>query len=214
MHRRGRICQTLRDRYFNPLTVAQRDIWIGQVLDPASDFLTASCLEYFGTIDVSLLEQALRQTVGENDGLHLNFVSTKDGPRQYFRPVADFDIPIFDSAARRIREVRRWLGCTTDRAKAFDLANGALLRYAIIKTAPDRFFLYGAIHHLIIDWFGASLFLRRIGEVYSALVKREEPPSPDAPSFSQAPGGRRSLSSLGPACARPGLLVRAARGSA
>jgi len=79
-----------------PLTTAQRDIWIGQILDAASDFLTACCVEFFGAIDTVLLEQALRQSVRETDAQHLNFVSTEDGPRQYFRLIADFDIPVLD----------------------------------------------------------------------------------------------------------------------
>ena len=167
-----------------PLTIAQRDIWIAQVLDPASDFLIAcSCLEYFGAIEIKLLEQALRLTVDENDGQHLNFVRTKDGPRQYFCPVGNFDIPFFDFSGDDDprRAAMAWM--LADRAKAFDLASGPLIRYALIKTAPDRYFLYGANHHLIMDWFGASLFFRRVGEVYDALVERKDPPPPDSVSF-------------------------------
>jgi hypothetical protein len=51
-------------------------------------------------------------------------------------------------------------------------------RYALIETARDRFFLYGANHHLITDWFGSSLLFRRFVEIYSALVERKEPPPP------------------------------------
>ncbi|HWX30080.1 MAG TPA: amino acid adenylation domain-containing protein [Steroidobacteraceae bacterium] len=166
-----------------PLTTAQRDIWIGQILDPASDFLTACCVEFFGAIDTVLLEQALRQSVRETDGQHLNFVSTEDGPRQYFRPIADFDIPVLDFTGKQDPRCAAMAWMRNDRSKALDIANGPLFRYAIIETARDRFFLYGAIHHLIIDWFGASLLLRRIGEVYGALIKREDAPAPGRASL-------------------------------
>ena len=141
------------------------------------------CIEYFGTIDVTLLEQALRQTIGENDGHHLNFVSTRDGPRQYFRSVEDFDIPILDFGGEKDPRGAAMAWMRADRAKAFDLLNGPLFRYAIIRTAPDRFFGYGANHHLINDLFGSSLFARRIGEVYSALVNRKDAPPPNSVSL-------------------------------
>jgi nonribosomal peptide synthetase DhbF len=167
-----------------PLTIGQRDIWMAQALDPCSNyFIVCSCLEFLGPIDLKLLEQALRQTVEENDGQHLNFVGTEDGPRQYLRSTIEFDIPIIDfSRAQNPRcAAMDWM--SADRAKAFDLANGPLFRYAIIQTAVDRSFLYGACHHLINDWFGRSILLRRVGEVYSALVVRRNPPPQDLMSF-------------------------------
>ncbi len=167
-----------------PLTIAQRDIWIGQILDPASDFLTAClCVEYFGTVDVILLEQALRQTIGENDAQHLRFVKTRDGPRQYFRIVDDFEIPLLDfSDAEDPRDAAMdWM--RRDRAQAFDFTNGPLFRYALLKLAPDRFFHYGVNHHLITDLVGSSLFVRRLGEIYGALVARQDPPPPDSLSM-------------------------------
>ncbi len=170
------LSKTDRPKHY-PLTIGQRDIWVAQILDPSSDFFTA-CLgiEFFGTIDVALLEQALRRTISENDGLHLIFESSEDGPRQCFRPVATFHIPILDFSGENNPQATAVAWMCSDRAKLFDLANGPLFRCAIIKTAPDRFFLYGANHHLINDLYGSSLFLRRLAEVYGALVERRDPP--------------------------------------
>jgi nonribosomal peptide synthetase DhbF len=167
-----------------PLTIAQRDIWIAQLLDPVSDFLTAClCLEYFGAVDITFLEQALRQTVNENDGQHLNFVGTNDGPRQYFRSVTNFDIPLLDFTNEKDPRDAAMAWMLSDRTKAFDLSNGLLIRYAIIKIAPERLFLYGVNHHLITDWFSSSLFVRRVSQLYDALVERKEAPRPDSVSF-------------------------------
>ena len=159
----------------HPLTIAQRDIWIAHVLDPASDYAIACAFEFLGTIDVNLLERALRQTVAENDGQHLYFASTEHGPRQYFRPISDFDIPILDFSSEEdpFGSAMAWM--RADRAKGFDLANGPLFRYALIRTARDGFFAYAANHHLINDWFGSSLLFRRTSEVYAALLEHRDP---------------------------------------
>ena len=159
-----------------PLTIAQRDIWVAQVLDPTSDFLTACSFDFFGTVDIDLLEQALRQAVGENDSQRLNFVSTEDGARQYFRPITDFKVLILDFSCEDDPSASAIAWMRTDRAKAFDVANDLLFRYALIKTAADRLILYGANHHLTNDWFGSSLLFRRIVEIYSAFVERKDPP--------------------------------------
>ena len=167
-----------------PLTTGQRDIWIAQVLDPTNDsMLVGVGIECFGQIDAGLLESALRQTVSENDSQHLNFLNTEIGPRQYFRAVADFDFPIIDFTNEKDPRSAAMAWMQADRAKPFDIENGPLFRYALIKIAVDRFFLYCIYHHLIIDWFGSMRLFRRIGEIYSALVQRRDPPPSTSLSF-------------------------------
>lgn len=167
-----------------PLTIGQRAIWVEQVLDPTSSSFTAcACLEYFGEIDLKLLELALRRAVSESDSQHLNFISTGEGPRQYFRSVSDFDIPLLDFGGTEAPQNAALAWMRADGAKAFDVSSGPLFRYALIRTASDHFFLYGANHHLINDWFGLSLFCRRIGEIYCVLVNGKDPPHAPILSF-------------------------------
>jgi hypothetical protein len=126
-------------------------------------------VERLGAIDLDLLEKAVRLAIGDADSHCLNFVDTKDGPRQFLRPLPNFNIPHLDFSQEQSPQAAALTWMHTDVAKGFDLSCGPLFRYALplIKVAEDRFFLYCLNHHLIIDMFGASLLVRRCGEVYS-----------------------------------------------
>jgi hypothetical protein len=133
-------------------------------------------VECLGAIDLDLLERAVRHAISEADSHFLNFVDTKDGSRQYLRPLPNFSIPHLDFSRGQSPHAAALAWMRADRAKGFDLARGPLFRNALIKVAEDHFFLYGLYHHLIIDLFGGSLLTRRCGEVYSALAAHQTPP--------------------------------------
>ena len=133
-------------------------------------------VECLGAIDLDLLEKAVRHAISEADSHCLNFVDTKDGARQFLRPLPNFNIPHLDFSREQSPQAAALAWMRADMAKGFDLTCGPLFRYALIKVAEDRFFLYGLYHHLIIDMFGGSLLVRRFGEVYNALAAHQTPP--------------------------------------
>jgi hypothetical protein len=162
---------------FYPLTVVQHDMWTGQILDPDRDFYNVGVgVECFGVIDPDLLEKAVRHVIGDADSHCLNFVDTKYGTRQFLRPLPIFNIPRLDFSREPSPQAAALAWMRADMAKGFDLTRGPLFRYALIKVAEDRFFLYFLNHHLIIDLFSGSLLMRRLGEVYSALAAHQTPP--------------------------------------
>ena len=59
-----------------------------------------------------------------------------------------------------------------DSANPVDLLRGPVLRFALFKAAPARFFWYQRYHHVLIDGFGLALFKRRAADIYAALVNK------------------------------------------
>ncbi|KUI04643.1 hypothetical protein AU189_19860 [Mycolicibacterium acapulense] len=53
---------------------------------------------------------------------------------------------------------------------------GPLFRFALFKTRPDEFYLFGCCHHIVIDGFGIALVGQRIASLYSAAVSGEAAP--------------------------------------
>ena len=95
-----------------PLSAAQREVWIGQILDPARSFYNISgYVEIFRPVDPAIFRQALEQAVGEVDGLHVNFIETEDGPRQFFRAPGALQFHSSTSALLKIHRRRRFGGC-------------------------------------------------------------------------------------------------------
>ncbi|MFE2073598.1 amino acid adenylation domain-containing protein, partial [Streptomyces misionensis] len=165
-----------------PLTGAQAGVWFAQAVEPDSPiFRAAEYLEIHGPVDPALFERALRRMTAEADALHITFVDTEDGPRQRIGAEPDWRLRIVDvsgeSDPRRAAE--EWM--RADLRRRIDLTGTELFTYALFRVAPDRWFWYHAYHHILLDGVGAALLVRRVADLYTALVAGTEPePGPFA----------------------------------
>ncbi|HEY1011955.1 MAG TPA: condensation domain-containing protein, partial [Herpetosiphonaceae bacterium] len=153
-----------------PLTAAQRGIWLGQQLDPASPiYNTGECLELAGPLDDAAFEGALRQAVAEAEALRVRFLPGADGPEQ---APADDDWPLhrldFGGLPAPRAAAEDWMRSVL--AQPADLERGPLFVQALIRLAPDRHLWYQQIHHAVTDGFGCSLIQRRVASLYGAAV--------------------------------------------
>ncbi|MER7789175.1 amino acid adenylation domain-containing protein [Streptomyces sp. NPDC097640] len=156
-------------------------MWFAQRVDPDSPiFRAAEYLEIHGPVDPGIFERALRQVVTEADALHLRFLDTEDGPRQVVGPEPRWQLRIVDVSAEPDprRAAEEWMG--RDLRRKIDLTGSSLFTYALFRVAADRWFWYHAYHHILLDGVGASLFVRRVAHVYSALAAGA---APDATPF-------------------------------
>src|SRR5205823_63430 len=69
-----------------------------------------------------------------------------------------------DSEATAIEWMNSHLTQTTD------LGRSPLWASILFQVAPDKFFWYLRCHHVISDGYGGGLFVRRVAELYSAIV--------------------------------------------
>jgi Condensation domain len=155
-----------------PLSRAQLGIWFAQMLDPNSTvYNVGEYLEILGLIDPRLFEIALRRVVAESDALHLCFIETDEGPRQYIGAGADWLMPIIDVSAEVDPQAAAEAWMRDDMARIVDLTRGPLFGCALFQVAEERFFWYARYHHLCNDGFGFSLVAQRLAAQYSALVE-------------------------------------------
>ncbi|AVH55188.1 MULTISPECIES: non-ribosomal peptide synthetase [Streptomyces] len=159
-----------------PLTAAQSGMWYAQALDPLSPAQnTAEWLEIDGPLDPELFAAALRRVTTEADALRVRVESGPDGPRQHVSATVELPLTVVDLRGRDGAERKAETWMRADLAKPCDLAAGPLFRHALFRVGARRWLWYQRIHHLVIDGFGYSLLVRRTAEVYTALVRGEEP---------------------------------------
>jgi amino acid adenylation domain-containing protein len=154
-----------------PLSVAQLEVWRAQQLAPDSALYNiGGYLEIFGVIEHAPFQSAVREALSETDSHQLRFVDTPEGPRQVFGRFTNVTVPFIDASRGVDPEgaAQGWMRAAME--KPFDLSAGPLFRYALIKVADDRFFWFCSMHHLIIDFFGTALFLRRVADLYSSRI--------------------------------------------
>ncbi len=153
-----------------PLSMAQMDIWLAQMSDPASVcYNLGKYVEIFDHLDVGRFSAALRHAVRACESLRMVVVETAGGPACYAAERDDFAIPVIDcsAAADPVAAAVAWM--RRDMDAPFNLARGPLFRFALLPVAPGRLFWYQVAHHLAMDGYGSSLFERRVAELYREL---------------------------------------------
>ncbi|MBF9000419.1 non-ribosomal peptide synthetase [Vibrio nitrifigilis] len=162
-----------------PLTAAQQGIWFAQQLNNEADAKVFKVIEYIeinGPIEAPLLVKAIQHVHSETDALQMNFTVATGGdvwqtyhPRSCLVDVVDVsDKPSPQNAAQA------WLDHESHRT--FDVHNGPLCAFAVIKLANDRYWYFSCAHHLVMDGFGARLFCSRVADVYTALAQQQAVP--------------------------------------
>ena len=57
-----------------------------------------------------------------------------------------------------------------------DLGQGPLFTQALFKAGNDHYYWYQGIHHMVMDGYGYALIVKRVAEVYSALLEGRDLP--------------------------------------
>lgn len=168
-----------------PLVAAQPGIWMADKLShyPAN-WSVAHFTEIKGTLDATLLTQAIIAGMSEADTLKLCYEEQDGVPWQWIDEQHRFCCPqIIDlrqqadpeSSARRLMD--------EDRQQDLRLSHHQpLYHHCLMQLDDQRWFWYQRYHHLLVDGFSFTAITRRIAEIYSALCQGLlPPPSPFTP---------------------------------
>ncbi|WP_046215884.1 amino acid adenylation domain-containing protein [Paenibacillus wulumuqiensis] len=169
-----------------PLSAAQSGIWFAQQLDPANPiFNTGEYIEIQGSLHPSLFEQALRQMITEADTLRMRFSEDREGIWQMPGPVPEQIMHWIDMQAKNDPHQAAMDWMTADMQRPVNLTEGPLFTQALLQLAPERFYWYQRIHHLVIDGYGFSLLAGRTAQLYTSLVAGNVPAASSFGSLQQ-----------------------------
>ena len=159
-----------------PLSAAQMGIWAAQMIDPLDPgYNIGEYLEILGPIDSRLFEEALHRVVLAADSLHLRFVETSDGPRQYIDPGRQWKMSFVDVSQEADPRGAAEQLMNEEMSRAPDLARGPLFGHTLFRVSGDRYYWCARYHHLCNDGVGTALIARRVASCYSALAEGREP---------------------------------------
>ncbi|WP_078282307.1 non-ribosomal peptide synthetase [Mycobacteroides franklinii] len=161
-----------------PLSRGQLDIWLSQesgLVD--AEWQLGLLVRIEGKVERVLLEQAVRQAINEAEPARAAFLEVNGQIVQRaidhselvlaFHDVRDSEDPV-EHARQIASSIQRTLMPLTDQ----------LLKFALIRTADDQYYMFGLCHHINLDGLGMAIVSRRIASIYSALVAGD--PIPDA----------------------------------
>ncbi|MGW1003606.1 condensation domain-containing protein [Streptomyces sp. NPDC002520] len=163
------------------MSFAQRRLWFLHGLDPTGRaHSTDRWFRVTGALDVGALQQAVDALVARHEALRTVFPDTAHGPVQCVRSTGQITVRTLDrtgapdeAAARR---------CADDFLRQpFDIAEGPLLRIAVVPLAPGDQLLVLSVHLLAADGWSQNVLLEELGALYRAALpgaSGQDPPAP------------------------------------
>jgi amino acid adenylation domain-containing protein len=168
-----------------PLTEVQMEIWLSaqQSEEASCAFNESSTLHLDGGLDEQALRDSIQEIVNRHEALRTTFSPT--GDRQYFAAKLAVEIPLidlssFDPSHRelRVQELKR-----QESRAPFDLVNGPVIRFTLLRLAKDRHAVLFTAHHIVFDGWSTNVMLDELGKIYSAKVAHAVPDLPKPLSF-------------------------------
>lgn len=153
-----------------PASTAQRRLWYVCQIDPhgTSNMMTIALVAR-GAFDPARWARAVSTVVARHEVLR-TLVRDVDGsgPVQTIAPPAPVAVPLVDVSA-----VRNPWACAhriagLDAARRFDLDEGPLHRWRLVRVSADEHVVYGNIHHLVCDGGSIGVLIRELTSAYAA----------------------------------------------
>ncbi|MFN7945818.1 MAG: amino acid adenylation domain-containing protein [Blastocatellia bacterium] len=160
-----------------PLSFAQQRLWFLDQLEPNSPFYNnPSAFRLKGTLDTAALEHSLNEVIRRHEALRTTFKLEGSEPVQDIAPELTLTIPHHDlrHLDETEREAEAMRLAQEEAMQPFDLAQGPLLRAALIRLAEDDYVLLLTMHHIISDGWSVGVFIREIVTLYTAALSGAE----------------------------------------
>ncbi|MFI9382048.1 MupA/Atu3671 family FMN-dependent luciferase-like monooxygenase [Kutzneria sp. NPDC052558] len=171
----------LHDTKSGVATAGQRRVWLASELTPPRTYNELQAVELTGELDVEVLRKALALASSRHEGLRTVFRLVGDDVHQVVLADANAPTPLplvdrtaddpdkaITDALRRASEVD------------YDLAQGPLTHWELLRLAPRRHLLVAGMHHIVGDAHSMGLLWRDLSAAYRALHNG------DAPVFAEA----------------------------
>ncbi|MEM7355277.1 MAG: amino acid adenylation domain-containing protein, partial [Acidobacteriota bacterium] len=160
------------DRQSHPLSFSQQRLWFLDQLEPGlSAYNIPTLLHLSGELEVPVLAQTLTEILRRHEVLRARFTNQDGRPHQTIAPLRPPTLPIVDLTAldKETREAtaRRW--ARREIGRPFDLAQGPLLRLALLRLEAERHLALLVVHHIVSDGWSMGVLVRDLGEIYRAL---------------------------------------------
>ncbi|RMM79781.1 Pyoverdine sidechain peptide synthetase II, D-Asp-L-Thr component, partial [Pseudomonas syringae pv. maculicola] len=151
-----------------PLSPMQQGMLFHSLFDSgAGNYINQMRVNISG-LDVPRFHNAWQSAVNNHEVLRSCFVSQSEQSLQVVQ--SQVTLPFVELDARG--KPQNWLDdwAQADRQQGFDLAQGPLLRLAVLRTADDRWQLIYTSHHILMDGWSSSRLLGEVLQRYSGQM--------------------------------------------
>jgi amino acid adenylation domain-containing protein len=165
-----------------PLSFAQSRLWFLDQLKPNSAFYNIpAALRLQGQLQVTALQQSLREIIHRHSALRTNFITVDGQPVQIIHTETAWALSIVDGKdlPRGKQEIASQQLASSLAQQPFDLANEPLFRATLVVLSETEHILLMCTHHIVSDGWSMGVFVQELATLYNAYSQGQ--PSPLAP---------------------------------
>ena len=159
------------------LSFAQQRLWFLHQLDPNSPaYNLAHQITIKGTLNVDILESALRAVVARHEALRTRFAEVGGETRQHIMTVDDFKLLVVDLTRRpgvsgdELQKI-----AAEEATKPFDLGSDFMLRARLLRLSDTEHVLLVTFHHIASDGWSIELLWDELFSTYDSLAADRTP---------------------------------------
>ncbi|WP_253277343.1 non-ribosomal peptide synthase/polyketide synthase [Rhodococcus sp. RD6.2] len=154
-----------------PLSHAQLGIWYAQHVDPEVPFNIGQYIDLHGPVNTAVLEQACIIASQEIETGYLRLVEIDGVPQQVVDRTIIDHVQVLDLREESDPFAAAMAWMRADLAAPVDLVADRLIKGATLRIEDSRYLWYARVHHIALDGYGAMTYMKRVAEVYTALLE-------------------------------------------
>ncbi|MEO1004277.1 MAG: condensation domain-containing protein, partial [Cyanobacteria bacterium J06638_38] len=167
-----------------PLSFSQQRLWFLQQLEPDNFFYNEHlAIQLTGFLDIAALKQSINEIVQRHEVLRTNFQIEEGQSVQTIYPDLRVTLSMVDlwklPEFEQNREVQRLV--TEEIQCPFNLIQGPLLRWTLLKLGKQKYVLLLVIHHIVGDGWSMGLLIRELSAYYQELTRGKPASLPELP---------------------------------
>jgi amino acid adenylation domain-containing protein len=131
-----------------------------------------------GSLNVTAFEKAIQSLVDRHQILGTVFVNVDGIPRQKIIKNLEYRLEVVDlrKLEKKAKENRVMEIFKVDGNRAFDLEQGPLFLFKLLRLEEEKYFLIANVHHLINDGWSAGVISEEVSAFYNTYLNSKENP--------------------------------------
>ncbi|HEY4832386.1 MAG TPA: amino acid adenylation domain-containing protein, partial [Waddliaceae bacterium] len=173
------ICRAPRDETFN-LSYSQQWFWfLDQQIQDSALYTIPFLLEFTGDLDISILQKALHIIVHRHEILRTIFRVETDVPEQIILSIVGTDVRYKDLRDHKYPEEDAKRLIEAEAKRPFDLTQGPLFRFLLMRTKEKHYHFFLNFHHIIFDGYSIGVFVNELKILYESYKLMQANPLKD-----------------------------------
>lgn len=167
-----------------PLSFAQQRHWLLEQFEPGKAVYNLPlAYRLTGLLNITVLEQCLVEIIRRHESLRTTFPSKDGQPSQVIAPEIALSLQLVDlqELPCEQRETEAQRQAADEARQPFDIAQGPLFRFKLLRLTPEEHVLLLTMHHIISDGWSSEVFFRELTALYEAFATGKPSPLPELP---------------------------------